>query len=199
VADEGAIEAGGIRLPYRATGDGPPLVHLGEAPPPAAALDALARRFRVLAFEMPAAGRPPAARTLASALGRALGDLGVERFNLLGSARGCLPALWLAAEDPARVLALVLESPADPGDAELERRLADLPVPTLAVLGTVDAAPGAGRAYPRLMPSAHLVFVYGAGRTIGADRPEAFVEVAADFLERHEAFVISRTDTVIHP
>ena len=34
---------------------------------------------------------------------------------------------------------------------------------------------------------------------IGAERPEAFVEVVSDFLERHEAFVVSRTETVIHP
>jgi hypothetical protein len=49
------------------------------------------------------------------------------------------------------------------------------------------------------MPSSHLVFVYDAGPAISADRPEAFAEVVTDFLERHEAFVISRTATVIHP
>ena len=32
-----------------------------------------------------------------------------------------------------------------------------------------------------------------------ADRPEAFAEVVADFLERRDAFVISRAETVIHP
>jgi hypothetical protein len=43
------------------------------------------------------------------------------------------------------------------------------------------------------------VFVYDAGHGISTDRPEAFAEVVVDFLERHEAFVISRTETVIHP
>jgi hypothetical protein len=43
------------------------------------------------------------------------------------------------------------------------------------------------------------VFVYDAGPAIGADRPEAFAEVVADFLERREAFVISRGPTAIHP
>jgi hypothetical protein len=43
------------------------------------------------------------------------------------------------------------------------------------------------------------VFVYAAGHAISADRPEAFVEVVADFLERHEAFVINRGQTVIYP
>ena len=45
------------------------------------------------------------------------------------------------------------------------------------------------------MPNCHLVFVYDAGHAISTDRPEAFTEVVADFLERHEAFVISRTET----
>jgi pimeloyl-ACP methyl ester carboxylesterase len=56
-----------------------------------------------------------------------------------------------------------------------------------------------GRVYKDLMPGCHLVFVYDAGHGISTDRPEAFAEVVVDFLERHEAFVISRTETVIHP
>ena len=41
---------------------------------------------------------------------------------------------------------------------------------------------------------------YGAaGGAIAAERPEAFAEVVSDFLERHEAFVISRARSVIHP
>jgi hypothetical protein len=45
----------------------------------------------------------------------------------------------------------------------------------------------------------HLVFVYDAGAAIAAARPEAFCEVVTDFLERHEAFVISRAGTIINP
>ena len=59
--------------------------------------------------------------------------------------------------------------------------------------------PEMGRCYKVLLPNCHLVFVYDAGHEISTDRPEAFAEVTADFLERHEAFVISRTETVIHP
>jgi len=44
-----------------------------------------------------------------------------------------------------------------------------------------------------------LVLVYDAGHVIDTERPEAFAEVVGDFLERHEAFLISRTDTLIHP
>jgi pimeloyl-ACP methyl ester carboxylesterase len=86
-------------------------------------------------------------------------------------------------------------------DADLERQLADLATPTLVLFGTVDRVipPEMGHLYKELMPNCHLVFVYDAGHAISTDRPEAFTEVVADFLERHEAFVISRTATVIHP
>ena len=59
--------------------------------------------------------------------------------------------------------------------------------------------PEMGRHYKELMPNCHLVLVYDAGHAIGAERPEAFTEVVTDFLDRHEAFLISRTDTLIHP
>jgi hypothetical protein len=55
--------------------------------------------------------------------------------------------------------------------------------------------PDMGHIYKELMPNCHLVFVYDAAHAISTDRPEAFTEVVADFLERHEAFVISRTET----
>ena len=86
-------------------------------------------------------------------------------------------------------------------DADLERRLKDLATPTLVLFGTVDRviSPDMGHLYKELIPNCHLVFVYDAGHAISTDRPEAFTEVVVDFLERHEAFVISRTPTVIHP
>ena len=86
-------------------------------------------------------------------------------------------------------------------DADLEARLRDLATPTLVLFGTLDRVipPEMGHLYKELMPNAHLVFVYDAGHAIAAERPEAFVEVVADFIERREAFVVSRTPTVIHP
>jgi pimeloyl-ACP methyl ester carboxylesterase len=86
-------------------------------------------------------------------------------------------------------------------DADLERQLTRLATPTLVLFGTVDRVipPDMGHIYKELMPNCHLVFVYDAGHAISTDRPEAFTEVVVDFLERHEAFVISRTPTVIHP
>ena len=257
---EGYVEADGFRIRYLEAGQGTALVHLHgagglELTP---AHDLLARRFRVVAFEMPGFGQSPEnvrTRTmpeLASTMAQAATGLGLRTFNLMGTSFGAKTALWLALQAPERVLALVLEAPAairpesatppsgcpeemsrrlyahperlesvpipDPTawakslpmvmrlrgpnrDADLERQLPTLATPTLVVLGTMDAfvPPEMGRVYKQLIPNGHLVFVYDVGHAISTERPEAFEEVVADFLERHEAFVISRSQTVIHP
>ena len=86
-------------------------------------------------------------------------------------------------------------------DPDLEARMRGLTTPLLAVFGTRDTLirPELARIYKDLMPHAHLVFVYDAGHAISAERPEAFVEVVGDFLERDDAFVISRAKTVLLP
>ncbi len=257
---EGHIDADGFGIRYMEGGEGVPLVHLhgagGLRLTPAHEL--LARRFRVVAFEMPGFGTSPLnTRTesmpeLASTMARAIDKIGLDNFNLMGTSFGGKTALWLALQATQRVLALVLEAPAairqegaeppagtpeeiarrlyahperlasippiDPAlraktqplvqrllgphrDGDLENRLQDLSTPTLVLFGTLDRviAPAMGRIYKDLMPNCHLVFVYDAAHAISTDRPEAFTEVVSDFLERHEAFVISRAETVIHP
>jgi pimeloyl-ACP methyl ester carboxylesterase len=171
----------------------PALVHLrgvGEPECPAAhAL--LSRRVRVLVLE---AGEPAATP---ETIVRAIDRLGVETFALLAGAAVSRLALGVALEVPERVTALVLEAPTAIRD---ERRVGELATPTLVLYGTRDpVTPAVGRRLATLMPNAHLVFVYAAGAAIRVDRPEAFAEVVGDFLERHEAFVIRRTVTVIHP
>ncbi|MGH7029431.1 MAG: alpha/beta fold hydrolase, partial [Stellaceae bacterium] len=86
-------------------------------------------------------------------------------------------------------------------DSDLEARLSSLASATLVLFGTVDRVipPDMGHFYKELIPNCNLVFVYDAGHAISTDRPEAFAEVVADFVERREAFVISRTETAIHP
>jgi 4,5:9,10-diseco-3-hydroxy-5,9,17-trioxoandrosta-1(10),2-diene-4-oate hydrolase len=257
---EGFIEADGFRIRYMEAGQGPALVHLhgagGLRLTPAH--DLFAKQFRVIAFEMPGFGASPentktqSMPELAATMAAACGKLGLDHYNLMGTSFGGKAVLSLALQQPERVLALILESPAairqkgarpssgtpeerarqlyahpermpplpaaDPviqakqqalvrrlagpdRDPELEAQLRDLPTPTLVLFGTYDRliAPEMGHFYRELIPNCHLVFVYDAGHAIGAERPEAFVEVVADFLERHEAFVISRTETVIHP
>jgi pimeloyl-ACP methyl ester carboxylesterase len=86
-------------------------------------------------------------------------------------------------------------------DTALEALLPDLTTSTLVLFGTLDRLmpPELGRHYKALLPNCNLVLVYDAGHAIGAERPEAFVEVVGDFLERHEAFIISRNETLINP
>ena len=110
-----------------------------------------------------------------------------------------LPVMDPAVEAKTRALVGRLRGP--DRDLELEKRLHSLTTPTLVLFGTLDRVmpPEMGRFYKELIPNCHLVFVYDAGHGISTDRPEAFAEVTADFLERHEAFVISRADTMIHP
>jgi pimeloyl-ACP methyl ester carboxylesterase len=257
---EGFVEADGFRIRYCEAGQGAPLVHLHGAGGLRlnCAHDLLARRYRVIAIEMPGFGRSEEntrTRTmpeLAATLEKAADALGLDRFDLMGTSFGGKAALWLAVRHPERVRALVLEAPAairPPGaapasgtpeqmaarlyghpermpplpatdpeiqakqqrlvarlrgpdrDPELETAMRRLDTPTLVLFGTLDRMipPEMGRHYKELLPNGHLVLVYDAGHAIGAERPEAFAEVVTDFLDRREAFLISRAETVIHP
>jgi pimeloyl-ACP methyl ester carboxylesterase len=198
------IEADGLRIRYVEAGQGAPLVHLrGDGGLHlTAAHELLARHARVVVFDMPDPGQP---RELAATMARAIGALGLATFNLMATSSAATTALGVALRESARVGALVLEAPTtirpDARDAELERRLGELTTPTLVLLGTADTVvpPAMGRVYKERLSAGHLVFVYDAGHAISTDRPEAFAEVVLDFLERREAFVISRATTLINP
>jgi pimeloyl-ACP methyl ester carboxylesterase len=257
---QGFVEADGFRIRYMEAGEGTPLVHLHGAgglrlnP----SHDLLARKFRVIALEMPGFGasaentRTANMQELAATMAKAASALGLDRFNLMGTSFGGKVVLWLAADAPERVLGLVLEAPAaiaptggrppsgtaaemarrlfahperlpplpagDPQqaaqtqafvrrvfgparDPDLEARMRNLNTPTLVLFGTLDAMipPDFGHLYKQLIPDCYLVFVYDAGHAIGTERPEAFVEVVGDFLDRHDAFVVSRVSTVTYP
>ena len=257
---EGFVEADGFRIRYCEAGEGAPLVHLHGAGGLrlSRAHDLLAQQFRVIAFEMPGFGQSAENTTsatmqdLAATMGRAAEALGLDRFNLWGTSFGGKAALWLAAQQPERLRAHVLESPAairPPGnrppsgsaaemaralyghpermppmvlpdaatqaktralvmrliggdrDPELDERMRRLQVATLVLFGTLDRVipPEMGRTYRELIPTSHLVLVYDCGHLIAAERPEAFTEVVADFLDRHEAFLISRAETALYP
>ena len=88
-----------------------------------------------------------------------------------------------------------------PSREETERALAQIGVPTLVIFGTQDALipPSMGRIYRQLMPNCHYVLVYDAGHSIGADRPEAFASLVADFLVRREAFIVNQRSSLINP
>ena len=56
-----------------------------------------------------------------------------------------------------------------------------------------------GRLYCEKLPNCSLVLVYDAGHALDADRPEAFVSVANDFLQHQEGFLVNRQSRLIHP
>jgi pimeloyl-ACP methyl ester carboxylesterase len=152
------------------------------------------QRVRGLVLEAPAAIRPEGAQPPAGAPEEMTRRLYAHPERL-----AALPAPDPAIQARTRKLVQRLRGP--DRDRDLETRLPDLLTPTLVLFGTLDAVIPSemGHLYKELIPNSHLVFVYDAGHAIGAERPEAFSEVVADFLERHEAFVINRAGTVIHP
>jgi pimeloyl-ACP methyl ester carboxylesterase len=153
-----------------------------------------AERVQALVLEGPAAIRPTGHRP-PSGTPEEIARLIFAHPERLGP----MPAPDPAVQAKQRALVARLRGP--DRDPDLEARLRDLATPTLVLFGALDQAmpPEMGRHYKTLLPNCHLVFVYDAGHEISTDRPEAFAEVTEDFLERHEAFLISRTQTVINP
>lgn len=86
-------------------------------------------------------------------------------------------------------------------DEVLEDRMTDIHVPVLVLFGTEDRMIPSemGRLYCEKIPNCHLILVYDAGHVVDADRPEAFVSVVSDFLQRHDAFLVNRHSGLIHP
>ena len=151
-------------------------------------------RVRALVLEAPAAIRPEGSQPPSGTP-----EEMARRLYAHPERVGPLPAVDPAVQAKTQRLVQRLRGP--DRDPDLERRLQGLATPTLVLFGTRDQviAPAMGRIYKGLMPNCHLVYVYDAGHVISTDRPDAFAEVVVDFLERHEAFVISRAETVIHP
>ncbi len=110
----------------------------------------------------------------------------------------------LTAPDPdvaAQTRRLVMRLVGPNRDEALETRMRALETPTLAVFGTHDRVipPEMARFYRQLLPNGHVAFLYDTAHRLDAERPEAFVEIVDDFLARHEAFVIRRTESVLLP
>ncbi|HEY3978288.1 MAG TPA: hypothetical protein VGM79_13510 [Streptosporangiaceae bacterium] len=183
--------AGG-EFEFLEAGAGDPLLVLGGSGGPALAL--LAATRRVIALDLPAAGRT--AREQAAATGAAAAALELGPVDLLAAAAAAEAALWLAArwraaDAPGRVRSIVLESPAGPGP-ELAAALPGVRAPALVLCGTRsgDTGPdGPGVALQRLLPGAFLSFVYDAGPDIRGDRPGAFAALVSDFLTRQGRFL----------
>lgn len=191
---------GGCRIWYRDGGVGQPLVHLHGAGGPSwdEAHRMLATRFRVIAPALPGFGettcdsRPGSLLDLAGVMATFIREIAGGKAHVLGSSFGGGVATWLAVENADVIDRLVLESPAS--DSALRARLGDIHTPTLALFGTEDRQipPEVGRLYKERMPDCTFALVYQAGHIIRRDRPEAFVRLVADFLDRGPAFLVNR-------
>jgi 3-oxoadipate enol-lactonase len=120
MADNGAIEVGGVRLAYQAWGspDAPPLVALHALGEGAADWDtvapAFARHWRVYAPDLRGHGASDWPGDYSVELMRAdvlgfLDALALDRVDLIGHSMGGLVAYLLAGQSPERVGGLVLE------------------------------------------------------------------------------------------
>ena len=114
------VTVGDRQVHYRRAGAGPPVVLLHESPLSCARYAGLARalgaRFTAIALDTPGYGgsdplaqTSPAIADYASALALTLDALGIERCGLYGAHTGAAIALELAASEPRRVAALVLD------------------------------------------------------------------------------------------
>ncbi len=206
------VQADGLRIRYLKAGQGSPVVilHGSDSLMPSPLDQLMAQQFRVIALEIPGFGRspvntpPPAMRDVARTLARAIATLGLEHYVLVSTSTSAPLALWQAIAAPAGVEALVLISPIVSGftnDPELERRLGEVQMPTLVLLGTNDKVlpSETGRMYVERLPNCYYTLVYDAGHAIAAERPEALLAAVCDFVERRGTFIVERNSTAINP
>ena len=110
----------------------------------------------------------------------------------------------LASVDPAiaaKEQALVQRLTGGRHDAEVERRLGEIPCATLVLFGSEDkmVAPEAARLYRAQIPNSNIAFVYDAGHLIEAERPEALVNAVSDYVALRETFIVGRQTGIINP
>jgi pimeloyl-ACP methyl ester carboxylesterase len=106
--------------------------------------------------------------------------------------------------DPAIVVkgqALVQRLKGATHDAEAESRLSEIQCATLVVFGLKDqmVASEAARVYWEKIPNCNVSIVYDAGHIIVAERPEALINVVADYVEYRETFIVGRQNSMINP
>jgi pimeloyl-ACP methyl ester carboxylesterase len=152
-------------------------------------------RVRALVLESPAAIRPEDRARPQPATPE-------ELIAMLHAHPERVPPRPLSAiADRAKVGPMMARLMAPARDAALEAAMSGLQVPVLVIFGTEDRLipPELGRTYKQLLSNCQLLYVYDAGHATAADRPEAFAEAVADFLERHEQYVVSQRSSVLFP
>ena len=72
---------------------------------------------------------------------------------------------------------------------------------TLVALGQEDrlVSREAGGIWKGRVPNGNVCYIYDAGHAIAVERPDALVNVALDFLERRETFIVESRSSLINP
>ncbi len=139
----------------------------------------------------------------------AVAPLGPGPYGLVGVSSAASVAIRHALRSPEGIAALILVSPlaVRPAGApvgathDMETLLAEIQCPTLAVFGQADAMidPTAPSIYRSRIPNCNVAFVYDAGHDIAAERPQALLNLVADYLERRETFIVQSRSGAINP
>lgn len=110
---EGHAVVDGVRIRYMEAGQGHPVVIVDDITRgPSKLKDALARKYRVIAFELPGpVGPSDNAKDLANTMARAAALAAPGGYTLVGGSFGANVALWQTLQSPDMVQALVLISP----------------------------------------------------------------------------------------
>ncbi len=110
----------------------------------------------------------------------------------------------LLAMDPAvfaEEQALIKRLEGTTHDREAETKLGEIRCATLVIFGLNDqlVAPEAARVYKEKIPNSNHSIVYDAGHAIVAERPEALINVVADYVEYRETFIVGRQTGMVNP
>ena len=142
-------------------------------------------------------------------VGAAVAPLATGPYGLIGVSSAASVAIRHALRSPESITALVLVSPlavrpagAPEGSTDdMEPRLAEIQCPTLAVFGQADGMidPTVPSLYRSRIPNCNVAFVYDAGHDIEAERPQALLNLVADYLERRETFIVQSRSGAINP
>ncbi len=135
----------------------------------------------------------------------AIAGLAPESYGVVGISSGAELAVRHALRAPERVAVLALISPlivrpnAAGADAALQNQIAQIQCPTLVVFGQEDPLAASASVYRERIPNCNIAFVYDAGHDIPAERPQALLNLVADYLQRRETFIVQNRSSVISP
>ena len=184
------VRANGRAIAYRAAGDGPPLVLLHGIGSGSASweaqLDALAARFRIVAWDAPGyggsdplPGDAPPCSAYGDAVGGLLDGLGLARVHLLGHSLGGLIAACFAARHPGRLMSVALsDAAAGYLNASEEIRVGRLEARILAMTTLGPAEVARRRAREVLSPGAPDGIYEKVYAVQSRVRPEGYAQAA---------------------